>query len=262
MKLGETLAKLGRPIAFYPSLARVVGGLAPGVLLCQLAYWHGKQRDPDGWIRKTWADLEAETGLSRREQQHARANLRKLGVLEERVRGVPATVEYRIDMTALEALFEQATGATSCTGEGNQLHPAVQLDAPTGATLNRCSEITTETTPEKVKHCRARAPDVAHEVLEYVNDVGKTHFQPVEPNLRLIRARLREVDEWTLAAMTRRQWSAWRGTDMQRFFRPETLFNATKCAQYVGQLTDTDRAWIARKRAAPPDVAVAQAVPS
>lgn len=93
--------------------------------------------------------------------------------------------------------------------------------------------------------------DPAMELLEYVNTVGGTHFTPVEANLRFIRARLREVDDWTLAAVIRRQWAAWKDRpDMREYFRPETLFNATKCAQYIGLLTDTDRAWIERQRKA------------
>lgn len=150
MRLGEALATLGRPIAFYPVLGRACGGLAPGVLLCQLAYWHGKQRDPDGWIRKSSTELEVETGMTRREQQSARAVLRGLGVIEERVRGLPPTVEYRLSLIQIDALLPPI----NCTERGNQLHPTVQSNAPNGATI---SESTTETTPEKKQRSLALA---------------------------------------------------------------------------------------------------------
>jgi uncharacterized phage protein (TIGR02220 family) len=91
----------------------------------------------------------------------------------------------------------------------------------------------------------SHAPDV----LAYVNEIGGTHFEPVEANLRLIRARLAEYDDWTLAAVVRRQWATWKlKPDMRPFFRPKTLFAAENCAQYVGLLTDMDRAWIAAQR--------------
>lgn len=157
MRLGEAIGALGRPIAVYPALMRKVG-LAPGILLCQLAYWHGKQHDPDGWIRKSWSELEEETSLTRRQQQSAREELKAQGLIEERVRGVPATTEFRIVLDVLDALFGASqlhdpvqpvapNGATECTQTCNQLHPEVQLDAPVGATSNE-SETTTETTTE------------------------------------------------------------------------------------------------------------------
>jgi uncharacterized phage protein (TIGR02220 family) len=92
--------------------------------------------------------------------------------------------------------------------------------------------------------------DQARGLLELVNATGGTHFEPVESNLKFLRARLAEYDDWTLAAMVLRQWATWKAKpEMRPYFRPATLFNAEKCAQYVGQLTDTDRAWIARKKA-------------
>lgn len=137
---GEALALVGRPIAFYPVIGAACGGLGPGVLLCQLIYWHGKQRDPDGWIRKSWTELAAETGMTRREQQGARACLRRGQLLDERVRGIPPTVEFKIAFTKLNDLL-----TSYCTERCNQLPPAVQLNAPDGAII---SETTTETTAE------------------------------------------------------------------------------------------------------------------
>ncbi len=142
MRLADAIATLGRPIAYYPQIGRAVGGVGAGILLCQLAYWHGKQRDPDGWIRKSWTELQTETGLSRREIQGARSVLRGLGVIEERLRGVPATTEYRLCLAEIDALLP----STGCTQRGNQMHPTVQLDAPSGASI---PETTSETTPER-----------------------------------------------------------------------------------------------------------------
>jgi uncharacterized phage protein (TIGR02220 family) len=93
-------------------------------------------------------------------------------------------------------------------------------------------------------------PDAqARGLIELVNTTAGTHFQPVAANLKFVRARLAEFDDWTLAAMVLRQWATWKlKPEMRPYFRPATLFNAEKCAQYVGLLTDTDRAWIQRKQ--------------
>ena len=91
-----------------------------------------------------------------------------------------------------------------------------------------------------------RAENVASELLDFVNETAGTHFRPVVANLRMIRARLQEYDHWTLAAVVRRQWAHWHADEKMRpYFRPATLFNREKCAQYVGQLTTEDDRWIA-----------------
>ena len=76
----------------------------------------------------------------------------------------------------------------------------------------------------------------ATEVLDHLNQVAGTKFQPVAANLNLIAARLREgftVD--TVKAVVTRQHREWGAGDMRKYLRPETLFNATKFAGYAGQ---------------------------
>jgi hypothetical protein len=105
MKLYEFLHEVGRPVAYYPSLARLLGGVKEAIFLCQLIYWDGKQADEDGWIYKTQEEITAETGLSRREQEHARKTLRFLGVLEEKREGMPCRLFFRVNTDALERLW-------------------------------------------------------------------------------------------------------------------------------------------------------------
>jgi hypothetical protein len=77
------------------------------VFLANLFQWSGTQRDPDGWIFKTQEEIEAETGLSRREQETARKQLRSAALLGEARRGVPARLYYRIHMEALNRAWEE-----------------------------------------------------------------------------------------------------------------------------------------------------------
>lgn len=115
---------LDRPIAYQPAFAqlragKVKSGPAAAVLLSQLVYWHNRM---DGeWMYKTREDIKKETGLSRDEQETARKRLVALGVLQEDLRGVPATVHYKINTERLEALLlapdraESQLGATPPT---------------------------------------------------------------------------------------------------------------------------------------------------
>lgn len=77
----------------------------------------------------------------------------------------------------------------------------------------------------------------AREALDYLNLKTGAHYRPVEANLKLVRARLAEgatMDEIkSVIDMKARDWG---GTDSAKYLRPETLFNATKYNQYVGQV--------------------------
>jgi len=125
-----------RPVAYHPLFAKLCGGVTAGVLLSQLFYWIDKQKDPDGWIYKTQAEFTEETGLTRYEQEHARKQLRGLGVLREKKKGIPAKLHYEIDLEALTSLLD-----SSIQGWGN---PAYK----DGILQQTNAESTTETTSE------------------------------------------------------------------------------------------------------------------
>lgn len=81
-------------------------------------------------------------------------------------------------------------------------------------------------------------PDDAAEVLDFLNVRTKSNYRAVSSNLEKIRARLNEgatVDE--MKAVIDRKAAEWLTTTMEKYLRPETLFNATKYNQYVGQLS-------------------------
>ena len=79
----------------------------------------------------------------------------------------------------------------------------------------------------------------ALEVLNFLNLKANKNFRAIETNLRPIIARLSsgvgiEECKWVIS----RQVSEWNGTEMVKYLRPETLFNATKFESYLGQKLD------------------------
>lgn len=88
--------------------------------------------------------------------------------------------------------------------------------------------------PEKPK--KQTRTHEADEVLVYLNDVCGSRFKPVAANINLITARLREgatVDDMKI--VIDRKHTEWFNDDtMRKYLRPETLFNATKFAGYLG----------------------------
>ncbi len=108
---------LNRPIAYHRVFATIGGGAKAGLFLSQGFYWTNikdeSDADADGWFFKTQADWEFETGLTRDEQQTARRQLTKRGLLKEKLIGLPAKLHYQIQKEkVLDALWAVLNGDT------------------------------------------------------------------------------------------------------------------------------------------------------
>jgi len=94
-------------VQYYQVLADRVGGFKPALMLGHALYWtrNWLQEHPErgGWFWKTANDWADATGLSSREQESARAELRNIGVWQENLTGSPARLYFRIDLAALAA---------------------------------------------------------------------------------------------------------------------------------------------------------------
>jgi hypothetical protein len=80
MKLSTFLNDIGKPIAYYPSLAKLIG-VKQAVFLCQILFWTDKGKD--GWIYRSVDQITDETGLSYKEQIRVRSNLVSVGLMKE-----------------------------------------------------------------------------------------------------------------------------------------------------------------------------------
>lgn len=80
------------------------------------------------------------------------------------------------------------------------------------------------------------------QIIAYLNESAGTHYKPSTPKTRsLISARIREgfgLDDFK--AVIAKKCAEWRGTDMEKYLRPETLFG-TKFEGYLNQSTGQQR---------------------
>lgn len=80
----------------------------------------------------------------------------------------------------------------------------------------------------------------AKEILSFLNEKTGRSYEPVDANLKLIVARLKEgstaLDLRQVIAKKCREWIG--DPKMAEYLRPKTLFNATNFAQYKGELVD------------------------
>jgi hypothetical protein len=133
---------LDRPIAFHRCFVEISGSVTAALLLSQAWYWQRRAQDGDGWFFKTREEWSEETGLSRKEQETARARLREIGVLEEERRGLPAKLFYRVNSDVLEDLLNRLVGpkVTDCK---DRIGPTVRPES--GKHLNE-TKTTAKTT--------------------------------------------------------------------------------------------------------------------
>lgn len=95
---------LGRHVAYQRRLVDLTGGVKAALLLSQAIYWtrHGVDIERSGgWFHKTAEQWALETGLTWREQSSARDVLRDGGLLQGRRLGMPAMLNFRVDLEEL-----------------------------------------------------------------------------------------------------------------------------------------------------------------
>jgi len=100
--------EIGKEVRFYPKLNVITGSNNASLLLCYLIGWCGNQADKkEGWMCQSNSDISEQTGLTRKEQQSARKALKKLGVIEEQLRGIPRTTYYRLKIDTLNEIWNR-----------------------------------------------------------------------------------------------------------------------------------------------------------
>ena len=107
MKPSELLRIIGKPIAYYPQLAKPLGGVNASLLFGHFFYWNDKGRSELG-VYRTADEIEVETGLSRDEQRTARRKLRERGVLIETEKRIEHRIYYKLDLARFDEIISQS----------------------------------------------------------------------------------------------------------------------------------------------------------
>ncbi len=98
---------------------------------------------------------------------------------------------------------------------------------------------------KRIRREKKEPPIIPHElngnspedILSWLNDKAGKNFHADETNLNLIRDRLKSgIRPEQLKAIVSRKVREWKGTEQEVYLRPATLFNKTKCSQYLGEL--------------------------
>lgn len=105
-RVSELIAGIGRPVAFYPEIARFLGGdVSTAVFVCQFLYWrsatNGKRE-----VYKSRREIEEETALSERVQKRICRYLVQRGYVKIVKKGLPARNYYDWQWEQFDADFD------------------------------------------------------------------------------------------------------------------------------------------------------------
>lgn len=155
MSFSQHLRQLGQPIAYYPQLAKPLGGVTAAIFFGQIFFWQDKTTNPLG-VYKTQAEIELETGLSRREQETARKKLVERGILIETHKRLEHRIYFKLDLAKFDALMADIGDCTNPpTPNGGNGQPPMAESAirevanPPFVNTEITTENTTEITSEK-----------------------------------------------------------------------------------------------------------------
>ena len=149
MKPSELLHIIGKPIAYYPQLAKPLGGVNASLLFGHFFYWKDKGRSEFG-VYRTADEIEVETGLSRDEQRTARRKLRERGVLIETEKRIEHRIYYKLDLDRFDEIISQSGSGDFPIADSDIPNPEVgnsqsgSVDFPIDEVGNSQSYIRTE----------------------------------------------------------------------------------------------------------------------
>ena len=131
MRPSESLRISGRPIAYFPQLAKPLGGVNASILFSHFFYWHEKATCELG-IWRTAEAIEQETGLSVQEQRTARAKLRERGILIETEKRIEHRIYYKLDLAAFDRLIleESEKQIHQHSGSAESTAPKCNINSP------------------------------------------------------------------------------------------------------------------------------------
>lgn len=236
------------PLVVQPTLA-VKLGLNEALVLQQIHYWATMKlnlKDGYYWVYNTYEDWTNQFPfMSKSTIGRVLRNLEKNKVIvvgNYNKLSFDKTKWYRIDYNELKK-YESNTSNDGFVEPVNDIPKSNHDDAKlvsstTSEWVNNTIDYTkTSTDIKDIVEPKAQQPSPIPKIIEYLNTAANKKFKPnTSATKKLLNARL--SDGYTLQEIKYvidNKTAEWLNTDMQKYLRPETLFNATKFESYVNE---------------------------
>jgi uncharacterized phage protein (TIGR02220 family) len=233
-------------------------GLEAAVLLSELAseekYYEDNGMIDDGFFYSTIQNIESQTGLSKFKQTAALKVLESHGLLKCEVKGMPARRYFKLLPDGLQEIIyskpvgekldnkksrnSQTRSQETRKQEGEKLDNKFAKNSPEIISNTNISkeqdlnkDICSRVEPDSGKVIDGRV----YEIVEYLNQKCHKHYRATSKGVqKFIHARLKDgatVEE--MKAVIDRKAAEWLNDPrMNKYLRPETLFNETKFETY------------------------------
>lgn len=166
MGIANFIKDLGRPVAYYPELAKIIG-VKECIFVCQLLYWlrileNGNTGRKE--VYKTRDELRDEIGFSFDELLTVRRRLIRMGILVERAKRLEHKMFYSINEENLNEIWEN--------GVSQRKSPDVEIPfvgtqgEPSSSNTEITSEITEGQFLTKPAHPYPQTEEEMYETLE------------------------------------------------------------------------------------------------
>lgn len=226
------------PIQVLPALANEIG-LNEAIILQQIHYWLNKTNhnyDGKRWIYNSypkWIEqfpFWSESTIKRTITSLEKQNLLHIGNYNKA--GFDRTKWYSINYIVLNELMTRPSGQNDPTKRSKWSDEEVNLNRPIPETT---PETSSKTTSKDILSGNSTTYPY-RDVIDYLNQrTGKNYKSTTKKNQTVIRARSDEgfsLDDFK--RVIDNKVAEWKGTKMEKYLRPETLFG-TKFEGYLNQ---------------------------
>lgn len=212
---------------------RITEDYPSAALLNQMIYWSDRTSRKDGYFYKSYNEWYEELHLTEYQVRRATKKLKSFGFVDtalKKANGAP-TLHYKVDTK------EVSEWILKKLKNGNLRNSRMDSEE----TQESLTEITTKTTTEITNNNILSPSSTAYpykDVIDYLNQqTGKNYKSTTKKNQTVIRARTDEgfsLDDFK--RVIDNKVAEWKGTNMEKYLRPETLFG-TKFEGYLNQKT-------------------------
>lgn len=199
-------------------------GLDEAILLGELAseyrYWAKRGELSDGYFYSTIENVKDNTTLSDKKQRAALTALKNAGIVEVKLKGLPAKRYIKIHAEQLLPFIFN----NDCQNENASFAEKEKLVTPDKETNNNNFN----------NNKNSNKKDIYIAIITRLNEKSGMNYRPTSKATQShINARLTEgftVDDFY--TVIDKKCIEWKGTDMEKYLRPETLFG-TKFENYL-----------------------------
>lgn len=207
-----------------------------GLLCSAYEYWKSKNQlqiiEGEKYFYLTREKIEEEVGFKESRQRAAMDNLVQAGILKIKKFGLPAKNYYLINFENLFELLKDKSSSNQVTSDV-KIKPLEALKS----SLNNNKIIKKENNNiSSIEDNILKRNETAIEIIiDYLNHLAGTRYKvTTEANIKNIKARLTEGYTISdLKLVIEYKCKEWKGTDMQKYLRPETLFRPSKFEGYL-----------------------------